>query len=456
MQNKKPVVYFVFRKDSGTNSTRFGGFAKRMKKAGFLPNAEYRSVALIDLIFALNEQGEMAIYSKDGAKLFEDASFVYFKSWEAMPEQAGALAVYLQAKGIPFEDHLVLNMGTTKLPQMMRLWSRDLRYIPTIISHDLPSKEFVESILGCGHFILKPMNGEKGNDNYLCTSYDDVQRKVATFEKQWMLQKYIENDGDYRIWVYGYEVKGGILRSSAKGSHLNNTSKGAASSFVSTETLAGDISNMARSAALASGNAVSGVDIMPGKDGYNYILEVNQGSQIVTGHESEKKMRAFGEFIESHIGGSFKRTKQPNKLKVIGRYVHINLPEFNITEVFAKIDTGAYQSALHAKDIMEVVIDGQKALSFTMLEGHTRSGSKSKKCIAHNYDVVKVKSSTGTVQHRYRIRTKIALGGVMMNTPITLTDRSDMTSPLLLGRRFLRGRYMVNVELSRRDYEETL
>lgn len=452
----KPVVYFVFRKNTGENSTRFGGFAKRMQKAGHLPDATYKSVALEELAFTIDGNGDAAIYGKGGEKLFDDASFVYFKSWERMPEQAGALAAYLQAKGVPFEDHFVLNAGTSKLPQMMRLWASGLRYIPTIISSTVPNRQFVEQVLGTYSYIIKPMNGEKGNDNYLCRTYEEAVTKAKSFERQWMLQRFIENDGDYRVWVYGYDVKGGIFRSAIQGSHLNNTSKGAESHFVDVSEMPEQIVKSARKAALASGNAVAGVDVLPSKDGREYILEVNQGSQIVTGHEQDKKMQAFGEFIESRISTSFKRVKQPNKLKVIGRYVHVNIPEFAVKDVFAKIDTGAYQSALHAKDIKEVEHEGQKVLQFIMLEGHSKAGEKSKKCFAHDYDIVKVKSSIGTVEYRYRIRTRIALGGVMMKTPITLTDRSDMTSPLLLGRRFLRGRYMVNVELSRKDYEETV
>lgn len=456
MQNNKPVIYFVFRRNTGEDSTRFGGFAKRMQKAGFLPDADYKTVALNELSFVIDQNGEAAIYGLDGERLFDDANFVYFKSWEKMPERAGALAVYLQAKGVPFEDHLVLNSGTTKLPQMFRLWARGLRYIPTIVSGATPTQKFVEQILGTGKYIVKPMSGEKGNDNYLCESYEDIVKACARISKQCMVQSYIENDGDYRIWVYGYQVKGAIFRQSADDSHLNNTSKGAMSSFVGVKNLSEDIKKIARSAALASGNAVAGVDIMPGKQGELFVLEVNQGSQIVTGHERARKMRAFGEFIESRMSSSFKRTKQPNRLKIIGRYAHVNLPEFKVREVFAKIDTGAYQSALHATAMKEIEVEGKKVLEFTLLEGHGKAVGKGKKCIAHDYDVVKVKSSTGTVEYRYRIRTRIALGGVMMKTPITLTDRSDMTSPLLLGRRFLRGRYIVNIELSRKDYEETL
>lgn len=406
MNQSKPVVYFVFRKNTGAKSVKFAGFTNKLISADVLPDADYRNVALEDLLFVCDKNGEASVCGQDGAKLFDDASFVYFKSWEGMPERAGALAVYLQAKGIPFEDHAILNMGISKLPQMYRLWATGLRYIPTISSVILPDEEVVLDLIGKGPYVLKPIHGEKGDDNYLCKTYREVRNKLESYPKAWMLQAFIQNEGDYRIWVYGYEVRGGIYRHSVKGSHLNNTSKGAESEYRGLDNLSEEIISSAKKAALATGNAVAGVDIMPSNDSVLYVLEVNQGSQIVSGHETSKKMQEFGNFIKERIYSTYKRQKQPNRLKILGRYTHVNLPEFKIKDIFAKIDTGAYQSAIHAKDIQEVEENGQKVLRFTMLEGHGKTLGKSAECTAHDYDVVKVKSSTGAEEMRYRIRTK--------------------------------------------------
>jgi len=455
--NSKPIVYVVFRINYGKNSTRFEGFINRMKNGNFLPDAEYRCIALSDLIYSIDKNGIAAIYNADGSEVLHDASFVYFKSWEKMPEKASAVAIYLQAKGIPFEDHHIVYAGHTKLPQMFRLWADNIRVIPTITSKQLPSDGLIVEKIGPAPYIVKTASGEKGNDNYLCHSYEDIQ-KIESFEdKQWLIQPYIKNNGDYRIWVYGYEVYGGIYRQASGDSHLNNTSKGGTSTFNATEDLDEDIIRIARRAAKAVENSVAGVDILPANDGGYYVLEVNQGSQIVTGHERDKKMAAFGQYIESRLHSSYKRIKQPTRLAIIGRHVRVNIPEFKVRDILAKVDTGAYQSALHASNIKEITLpDGSKALEFVMLDGHERADGKSKKCIAHEYDIVNVTNTSGVPEARYRIKTAISLGGRMMKTPITLTDRSDMMSPLLLGRRFLRGRYLVNVELSRSAYEETL
>jgi glutathione synthase/RimK-type ligase-like ATP-grasp enzyme len=455
--HSKPIVYIVFRFDYGKKSTRYEGFVNRMKNGNFLPDAEYRCIALSELVYVIDKNGIAGIFDKDGVEVLHDASFVYFKSWEKMPEKASAIAIYLQAKGIPFEDHHILYAGHTKLPQMFRLWASGISVIPSVSTKVLPAKSFIENAIGDAPYIVKPASGEKGNDNYLCQSYDDISKIEDFTDRQWLIQPYIENEGDYRIWVYGYEVYGAIFRQAAEGSHLNNTSKGGTSAFISPTELDDDIIRISRKAAKAVENAVAGVDILPAGDGRYYVLEVNQGSQIVTGHEREKKMAAFGQYMDSRLHSSYKRIKQPNRLAIIGRHVKVNIPEFKVKDILAKVDTGAYQSALHASNIKEVTLpDGAKALEFIMLDGHERADGKSKKCIAHEYDIVSVTNTSGVPEVRYRIKTAISLGGRMMKTPITLTDRSDMMSPLLLGRRFLRGRYLVNVELSRSAYEETL
>ena len=142
---------------------------------------------------------------------------------------------------------------------------------------------------------------------------------------------------------------------------------------------------------------------------------------------------------------------------MIGRYVNVNFPEFGLKGVFAKVDTGAYQSAIHAADIKEVTKDGKKVLEFKLLDGHGKSlGHKTSKYVVDEYEKTFVKSSNGHRQPRYLIKARISINGRMMKTGLTLTDRKDMVAPVLLGRRFLRGRYIVNVELSRIGWEKTL
>lgn len=59
----------------------------------------------------------------------------------------------------------------------------------------------------------------------------------------------------------------------------------------------------------------------------------------------------------------------------------------------------------------------------------------------------RVKSSNGEIQERPSIKTDITLLGKTYKSTITLTDRSDMAYPMLIGRKFLANRYLVDVAL---------
>ena len=56
-----------------------------------------------------------------------------------------------------------------------------------------------------------------------------------------------------------------------------------------------------------------------------------------------------------------------------------------------------------------------------------------------------MKSSNGSSSRRYLISTVVQLGPHRVRTQFTLFDRSDMKYQVLLGRKFLRNRYVVDV-----------
>lgn len=130
--------------------------------------------------------------------------------------------------------------------------------------------------------------------------------------------------------------------------------------------------------------------------------------------------------------------------KIIGRKEKISLPKLGLKLVWAKIDTGAYTSSIHAEQIREEEYKGRKVLAFqVLLPGHPSFTGKTVRF--DKYREKKVKNSFGHAEIRYLIETKIRLAGETYTVEFTLSDRSSMKNSILLGRKLLRDRFLVDV-----------
>jgi hypothetical protein len=146
------------------------------------------------------------------------------------------------------------------------------------------------------------------------------------------------------------------------------------------------------------------------------------------------------------INNSFSNFKlyMAKVLRTIGRREFVHLPELGLENIEAKIDTGAYRSALHCHHIAIEVEDNKKYLSFVVLD-HQHHAYTGYKLRHEHFTKKKIKNSSGDMEERYIIKTKIKLGTKIVNTTISLTDRADMKYPILLGRKFLKGKFIVDV-----------
>lgn len=137
------------------------------------------------------------------------------------------------------------------------------------------------------------------------------------------------------------------------------------------------------------------------------------------------------------------------QLLTIGRTDKVDLPEMGIENVNAKIDTGAYTSAIHCKKIK--TSDG--VLSFYIdLEQDDQNFSK--KYQTRNFSRKKIRSSNGESQTRYVIKTKITLFGKNYVTEFSLSDRSKMKNPILIGRKLLNKKFLVDVSKKNLSFEQ--
>ena len=129
------------------------------------------------------------------------------------------------------------------------------------------------------------------------------------------------------------------------------------------------------------------------------------------------------------------------KAKVtIGRLEYIALPKLGVARVQAKMDTGAYRSALHYQKIALRNVDDHEELVVTFAMGRKRT-----KMVFKRFSRVVVKTSTGQRTERFLITTPVKLNGHVVPTQFSLFDRSDMKNQVLLGRKFLHSRFVVDV-----------
>lgn len=125
--------------------------------------------------------------------------------------------------------------------------------------------------------------------------------------------------------------------------------------------------------------------------------------------------------------------KSSGKERVIGWREWVALPELAVERIKAKIDTGARTSAIHAFDIREIEIDGQRHVEF-WLHPVQRKRRPQIKCVAPIFDQRHVRSSSGEQQYRYIIRTSLRIGRRRRLIELSLAKRDIMGFRLLIGR----------------------
>lgn len=130
-------------------------------------------------------------------------------------------------------------------------------------------------------------------------------------------------------------------------------------------------------------------------------------------------------------------------MDIIGRKTIIQLPDLGGVNVRAKIDTGAFRTAVHCeswslkeisgKEVLEVIIEWEAGEPIVL---HFR---KFQKRI--------IKNSFGQTEERYCVRTLILVHKKKIQSEISFTNRSGMRYPVLLGRKTIGKKFFVDVSL---------
>jgi len=112
----------------------------------------------------------------------------------------------------------------------------------------------------------------------------------------------------------------------------------------------------------------------------------------------------------------------------------------------ARVDSGAETSSLSASEVIEFERDGDDWVRFNFQ--HDSADESVGFELPIKRTVLIRQASSETLDRRVVVELDIRLGDELQTTEFTLTDRSRMTYPVLLGRAFLMDLYVVDVSRS--------
>lgn len=383
------------------------------------------------------------VFIREANKDISEFDLVIFVYTGSKREYAIAAARYLEFKNVPFIDrYLKRAVPAGKLACAMQRSLRDVKVVPTLGAtsgngllnslRDFPVFEFP--------LILKADVGRKGQNNFLVKSKDELREILKNNEDvKFVIQPYIENDGDHRFLVMGSEVRLVFKRSGDKTkTHLNNTSSGADAKKIDLDKIPKEVIGLAKRAAAVDRLSVAGVDLIEDKkSGKWMVLEVNISPQLITGEFADEKMEAYAKMIEEILEKNNYHASRTGLVdldaaQTVGRREYIGVLEAGEV-VRAKVDSGAYYCSLHVK---EVRLDGDK-LKVVFDTGLEKEFTSFRKIL--------VAPTAGERERRFVVPMQILLGDEIIEEEISLTSRTGLRNKFLLGRRILKkGNYLID------------
>lgn len=260
--------------------------------------------ARIDDLFIAVGDGSFVIRDMaNGKDLSEYGAVLIRGHLDRCVDGVKAVSLYLRQWNIPVvNDYATIHTGS-KLIQAVNFHMHELPVASTVLVTQVVAANPADLPFGfpC---IMKATNGSRGNFNYKIDGPEDVGRVLAQdgSMRNFVLQRFVPNDGDYRILVAG----NGFLimkRSAVDGSHLNNVSQGASAELVDPGTLPVEVVEQARRIVREVGMAVAGVDVLYDEGtGSCSFLEVNPQPEFVNNVFPSAKAELVGGFLGELAG----------------------------------------------------------------------------------------------------------------------------------------------------------
>lgn len=128
--------------------------------------------------------------------------------------------------------------------------------------------------------------------------------------------------------------------------------------------------------------------------------------------------------------------------EIVGRKEKISIKSLELFDLDAKVDTGADSNALHCDNIK--VNEEKNEVTFCLLD-EIHPAYHGKTITYPIFKMKKIRSSNGQLQTRPSIKVEVEFFNKTYESIISLTNRQDMKFPMLIGRKFLSGNFLVDV-----------
>lgn len=138
-----------------------------------------------------------------------------------------------------------------------------------------------------------------------------------------------------------------------------------------------------------------------------------------------------------------------SELKIIGWIENVKIMPENF-ELTAKIDTGADNSSLDVTDLQNFTRQGKEWLRFKVMSNNEKIQTFERPLKRYTH----IKRKRAEPIKRPVVTMQLCLGGHTYLTPVNLATRKDFKYRMLIGRSFLKGRFLVDSAAKKTQLEK--
>lgn len=255
----------------------------------------------------------------DGKILFGEVDMKDFDGWffrsvGSELEWSKLLQLYARKHNVPVVDEYLMTEGPLRRFKSVMSWQLMEAGVAYPKSAYIETWGDLEIFLREASFplIVKlSQGGRHGMGTFWIREYGDLTKLKEVLEERkekakikgekipmirgFLVQEYIENDGDYRVMTVGYKCIGGFKRQVKEEKLILNKSQG---NSIGLQEIPEAVVRTAEAAAKALGVEVAGTDmVISKKTGEVYIIEVNEAPQFKV-FEKRTKINAPRKILE--------------------------------------------------------------------------------------------------------------------------------------------------------------